>query len=376
MNGGSGNAVASISLYTTDDYTTPRVDAVSFANCPVTFTVPNGIKYVRVLLKNSSDGNVTVSSFKDFQLEKGSTATPYEPYAGKTYTIALGDTIYGGTVDFDSGVMTVTHRYQDMSVKTYYIVAGTTDTFATNSALNGVKAPASNDNIANIICTDYKTVARNDQTDFSISVVTSGRAVVRDSRYDGYTPEDFQSAISGVYSCYELATPTTIQLTPQQIQLLKGTNTLTASTGQISVTVNGVSGAIGSLTSDKQDKTDYALETTEKTVVGAINELLARPSYIYNIEQSQSVSDLIGKFMVVGKICFFQLSATKTNVSYNLGVIRGISCLIEGVIAYDNVNDVPVHIINDPNTTATVFQIKSGATYTNPTVISGMFFLA
>ena len=82
---------------------------------------------------------------------------------------------------------------------------------------------------------------------------------------------------------YELATPTTIQLTPQKIQLLKGTNTLTASTGQISVTVNGVSGAIGSVQEQvnelgedvalKQNATDNNLQTTDKTVVGAVNEL-------------------------------------------------------------------------------------------------------
>ena len=74
------------------------------------------------------------------------------------------------------------------------------------------------------------------------------------------TYEDFKDWIenSPLQICYELATPTTIQLTPQQIQLLKGQNTLTASTGQISVTVNGVSGSIGSV-QEQVNATDAAV---------------------------------------------------------------------------------------------------------------------
>lgn len=247
MNGGSGNAVASISLYTTDDYTTPRVDAVSFANCPVTFTVPNGIKYVRVLLKNSSDGNVTVSSFKDFQLEKGSTATPYEPYQGKTYTIALGDTIYGGKVRIDSNgntVMDVDSGILDLGSLAYtYDSQYARFTSYTVSAMK-VGEPRT----LPLTCECYEVIddGRPIQNVPDSSIYNrggSGGVHIQDSRYTD--PSDFATALDGMQLVYPLATPFTVQLTPQQIQLLKGQNTLTASTGQISVTVNGVSGSIG-----------------------------------------------------------------------------------------------------------------------------------
>lgn len=42
-----------------------------------------------------------------FQLELGTTATSYEPYKGDTYTTVLGRTVYGGTLDVVSGVLTV-----------------------------------------------------------------------------------------------------------------------------------------------------------------------------------------------------------------------------------------------------------------------------
>ena len=63
---------------------------------------------------------------------------------------------------------------------------------------------------------------------------------------------------------YTLESPFTVQLTPQQIQLLKGQNTLTASTGQISVTVNGVSGAIGQVQEQVNTTVEALAELAEK----------------------------------------------------------------------------------------------------------------
>lgn len=45
------------------------------------------------------------------QVEEGTTATAFEPYAGADYAVNLGSTFYGGTIDVASGVMTVTKKY-------------------------------------------------------------------------------------------------------------------------------------------------------------------------------------------------------------------------------------------------------------------------
>ena len=68
-----------------------------------TFTVNlPGAKYVRMVLrdKSGSDANITDRTLQnaDLQLEKGSTATAYEPYT---------NTICGGTLDAVNGVLTV-----------------------------------------------------------------------------------------------------------------------------------------------------------------------------------------------------------------------------------------------------------------------------
>ena len=43
------------------------------------------------------------------QVEEGATSTPFEPYEETDYTIQLGDTYYGGSLDVATGVMTVTY---------------------------------------------------------------------------------------------------------------------------------------------------------------------------------------------------------------------------------------------------------------------------
>lgn len=229
------------------------ISGVAYADTfPKTVTVPSNAKYARasIPLVSKTTANVTYKH---------------------TATIALGDTIYGGTVDFDSGVMTVTRvktTVDDLEWTKYNVDQGT----LFRGVLANIKQVADGYELTSAISSAYPAVANNDRTDKTLSQgpMISAVDIIDDDYADAAS---FKTAMSDVEICYELATPTTIQLTPQQIQLLKGTNTLTASTGQISVTVNGVSGSIGALTADKQDKTDYALETTAKTVVGAINEV-------------------------------------------------------------------------------------------------------
>lgn len=106
---------------------------------------------------------------KNLQLELGTTATDFEPYKGKTYTIQLGDTVYGGTLDVTRGKMVVDRGY----IASY----------------NGETLP---------------------------STWISDRDVYA----SGTTPT------IGAEVVYELATPITIPLTPQQIKLLENTNTI------------------------------------------------------------------------------------------------------------------------------------------------------
>jgi hypothetical protein len=182
--------------------------------------------------------------YEEFQVELGSTATPYVPYAGKTYTIALGDTIYGGTVDFDSGVMTVDRVkiVQNDATNVSQLTALTNTTRITTSL--AIQAKSNNESLCKCNYLEYLTNYVYDAPHYYVesnAFIAFYPGVMNGDEWRAYV------AANPLEIVYPIATPFTVQLTPQQIQLLKGTNTLTASTGQISVTVNGVSGSIGAV---------------------------------------------------------------------------------------------------------------------------------
>ena len=68
------------------------------------FTTPENCGYLQVQLEKSL-------TLDDVQIEVGNTATEYAAYNGETYPVTWGDagTVYGGTVNLISGVLTVTH---------------------------------------------------------------------------------------------------------------------------------------------------------------------------------------------------------------------------------------------------------------------------
>ena len=136
-----------------------------------TFTTPsNSDSYSVMWLAGSKRGIDQVYPNVQFMLVAGTTApTTYEPYTGDTYDIALPETVYGGTLDVESGVLTITHG----QIASYV----------------GESLP--------------------------------GRWMSdRDVYTDGAIPT------VGAQVVYELAEPYTIQLTPQQITALSGVNTI------------------------------------------------------------------------------------------------------------------------------------------------------
>lgn len=119
---------------------------------------------------------------KDIQVEEGSTATPFAPYTGMTYPISWqseAGTVYGGTLDVTTGLLTVTHG----NIANY----------------NGESLPG-------------KWIS-------SMDVYSAGG-----------TPT------TGAQVVYELATPYAYQLTPTEVTLLLGDNNVWADTGDSTVT--------------------------------------------------------------------------------------------------------------------------------------------
>lgn len=186
------------------------------------------INNVRCTGKTLTAGTYTLHW--QLQIELGSTATAYEPYAGATYHTDLGQTVYGGTLNVPTGVLTVTQ-----AMKTVGEMNWTNNTnahvFLTANAI-GKKA-----GYLTMISEQYTptNAALSAMPDYSIRghANNATSVYVKDPRYSTYT--EFVEAQGDSKIVYELATPITVQLTPSQVSTLLGQNSIWVDAGEVSV---------------------------------------------------------------------------------------------------------------------------------------------
>lgn len=178
-----------------------------------------------------------------FMIFKGDTATAsdYAPYTGNTYDISLtsAGTVYGGTLDVVSGELRVTWKCFDGGDFTWTKVDGYNyGNFSANTSplstyyitIPSVKSSAykSESNESSSVSADNYVWIR--------AINTSVRRIyVKDTSKASMTAEEFRMAMTGVQFVYELATPITIQLTPNQVNSLLGVNNIWADTGDSAV---------------------------------------------------------------------------------------------------------------------------------------------
>lgn len=170
----------------------------------------------------------TTAAATDMQFELSSEnalPTPYE--VPTTHTTDLGRTVYGGTVDVVSGVLTVTHAIVDLGSLNWNY----------NSTYNFfyVEIVGKANGLYNLICENYAVgnvwSAANDKV--CMGNEANNTFYIKDSNYSDATA--FKSAMNGVQLCYELSTPTTYTLTPSTINTLSGVNNVWADSGDCSI---------------------------------------------------------------------------------------------------------------------------------------------
>ena len=152
-------------------------------------------------------------------------------------------TVYGGTLDVTSGVLTVNMASVDMGTLTWN--KGTESDkpfFLTESLKDVIKQIPNNITKATIKTPIYITTSYWGgnpvsfiNTDFDITQTSVSHQIrTRDSRYS--TEQEYKTAMSGVQLVYELATPITYQLDPNEINTLDGINIIYVNTGDVTVT--------------------------------------------------------------------------------------------------------------------------------------------
>lgn len=209
----------------------PTVVTVYFANTGTgtksqTFTLTEDAYYVRNAYAN------TAIDISNFQIELGSTATEYEPYNGQSYNTQLGQTVYGGTLDVVSGVLTVDRATVNLGTMSwnYYSAGSTSDKAIFYSPLAGAVGKP-NSNVANCMAEKYKTDSVN-----GVLSNVGGIGISNNSNPPNvWVSTSSQSDTPSGQLCYELATPQTYQLTPQQVQTLIGQDNVWSEDGEVSV---------------------------------------------------------------------------------------------------------------------------------------------
>ena len=163
----------------------------------------------------------------------------YEPYNGNTYTISLSSagTVYGGTLDAVSGVLTVDKAIVDLGTLTWTYESAI-PRFYTNELANNIHQPASNGDAVDGVSSMYKVVSFNNlyvtsKQNGTMAVSTTKAVSVINTDYTDATP--FKTAMSGQTFAYPLATPLTYQLSAQEIKSLLGINNVWSDAGDMDV---------------------------------------------------------------------------------------------------------------------------------------------
>ena len=238
----------------------------------------------------------------DAQLERGSIATTYTPYNGTTYPVSWqteAGTVYGGTVDLVTGVLTVDRKFVNIDPSTVSInaiVAGGGRYVVTTTDAKDVQT---SDPIAYTICNTLKSIT-------SDSIEIGGSSLISSKRLSFMLPVSTQAEARQWFTdntttvVYPLATPQTYQLDPVQVACLLGQNNVWNNISDTTVTyptnhsyqslstthkyykrINGVESiSVGSdVVADVG--TDNIIDLTQM-----FGTTIA--DYIYNIEQSSS----------------------------------------------------------------------------------------
>lgn len=205
-------------------------------------TLAENCHYITFSVGNSSYPVTTYNH--DISINYPSTATAYEPYAGNTYDITFpteAGTVYGGTLDVTKGTLTVDsamvtldgdEHWYTYSASSYDSYCFTTD--VPNKKIKGLAS----------ISNTYKNVkaAWGDGGNGKYGVFSDHGSLAR--WYFTRPNAEFEKNLTAWKSwlaenplqvCYELATPITYQLTPQQINTLLGTNNVWSDTGDSDV---------------------------------------------------------------------------------------------------------------------------------------------
>ena len=228
-------AVAFTQSNPADNTAIPLMSYATSTNNIVTATSTTTSNYMLIYIYNfNTDLAVKLDDvLRSLIVELGSAATSYEPYRGQAHTADFPETVYGGTLDWSTGVLTVTWVKADLSQPFYYPTGG-----------NGVrfnKALDDNYNHNTTALCSHGLIVKNIHTHGFIIGADNNNNVYAVGLLDDLglsSIEEYKTWAESntIELYYKTNHPYTIQLTPTQILAISGLNTVYCDTGDVTVT--------------------------------------------------------------------------------------------------------------------------------------------
>lgn len=229
----------------------------------------------RSITTNSSDRYLVVNlPSVDFETDEPmlvyGNESSYEPYCGKMIEIPFGQTVYGGTLDVGNGMLTVDRVLKTLSESENWLLDfdESKSIYWHSIVLEDLEiADASQFNKA--VSSHYKYGINKENSFWLANSGNNLRIANNISTTEEWKDYLISENSSGhpVQVVYYIATPVTLQLTPQEILALSGVNTVYADAGDVAVSGYSDPNAIINSLADRI----AALESATTSLI--INEL-------------------------------------------------------------------------------------------------------
>ena len=202
------------------------------------YTVAEGVDFVTVRVGVNGSGKVAV--YKNVMVETGSVPTSFEPYRGNTFALDFGQAVYGGTLDWKTGVLTVDRACAVLDGNSNITIAtGVAQSEGYTKFHTGLSAAdallGSDKDVPDAFCNmlPVRKISGNVTGEVpegscvsASSTSGSWYLVVQNSIASTVDEMKALLAETPLQICYKLKSPITVRLTLQQITALEGVNTL------------------------------------------------------------------------------------------------------------------------------------------------------
>lgn len=215
-----------ICYYDKDKHYIGYADADGYVSCNApgrSRKTPAGCYYVRIDTRNAQYNN-------DICINYPASVTGYVPAVGITETdVVFTSTVYGGEHEAVSGRLMNGWEIIDLGSLEWELHNNTANRQAWKAPITGIKRQSSWSTATQAICDSFKSVSYNSTwIPYVMAQTTEGNEMYFCVESNAYaSAEEFGQAMTGKKLCYPLASPVLITtLTPQQINAIKGNNTI------------------------------------------------------------------------------------------------------------------------------------------------------